>query len=65
MGVHVLRRLAGGEWGAYLVSTAAGALAVLKPLPVHEIFAERPVRSRWGTPSGCATAATRSPVSSA
>lgn len=48
MGVHVLRRLAGGEWGAYLVSTAAGALAVLKPLPVHEIFAERPVRLAVG-----------------
>jgi hypothetical protein len=43
-GVSVVRRLAGGEWGAYLATTASGARAVLKPLPRHEIFAEHRVR---------------------
>ncbi|MEQ4210245.1 phosphotransferase [Actinopolymorpha sp. B9G3] len=42
--VTVVRQLAGGEWGAFLVSTASGAAAVLKPLPRHELFAEDVVR---------------------
>lgn len=46
--VTVVRRLAGGEWGAYLVTTAAGVAAVLKPLPRHEIFAEVRVRRAVG-----------------
>nr|WP_238342428.1 phosphotransferase [Actinopolymorpha rutila] len=44
MGVTVVRRLAGGEWGAFLVTTAQGSSAVLKPLPRHELVAEDRVR---------------------
>jgi hypothetical protein len=37
LGLRLGRRL-GGEWGAFLVRTPAGAPAVLKPLPRHELF---------------------------
>jgi len=37
LGLRLGRRL-GGEWGAFEVTTADGARAVLKPLPVHEFF---------------------------
>lgn len=46
--VTVVRQLAGGEWGAFLVTTATGAAAVLKPLPRHELFAEAVVRQAVG-----------------